>query len=469
MSEEAKLNWAFYNRRLRAVNRYRRMKNVYFLPTRIRVHVPLSTGGLMKGVWWIFSIASSIKLLPFICWETCSTSGMNSVWSCPKDIPAFGKALRSLRIWGGSSFFIGNHDIWCGDYLTKECGVIVHREPLTVEIYGKEFHLAHGDDWAIPIISSNCWRRLFSQYDLAETFLCIASPLECVELGLTWAKHSRQKRMDGKEPDYMGEDKEYLVLYTKEYLKSHPTINFFLYGHRHIELDLMLSAYCPCVDLGDRFYFSYAVFDGENLFLENSCRVAKRKFSLSENRLSACLREMLKGGLLYIKRCIMPTVNILPLYDTFGNLRVVDLFLRTVESRLRWRIPNISGGVSSAYPAHHGYFVHHFLAQAAIGRFWVQAFVAHIPPCVWWMTFQIRRAASSPVPNETGSSFQNPIFSPRNALLYPPKSPCYLSFFSIRWCDETVHRQTAFDIAVLLCSARICLFPSRYHRFRGRR
>ena len=42
-------------------------------------------------------------------------------------------------------FFIGNHDIWCGDYLEKECGVILHREPLTCEIYGKEFFLGHGD------------------------------------------------------------------------------------------------------------------------------------------------------------------------------------------------------------------------------------------------------------------------------------------------------------------------------------
>lgn len=32
------------------------------------------------------------------------------------------------------------------------------------------------------------------------------------------------------------------MLYTKDYLKSHPNINFFIYGHRHIELDLMLNA-----------------------------------------------------------------------------------------------------------------------------------------------------------------------------------------------------------------------------------
>lgn len=44
-----------------------------------------------------------------------------------------------------------------------------------------------------------------------------------MELGLNWAKHSRLKRIDGKEPAYMGENNEYLVLYTKEYLKAIPT------------------------------------------------------------------------------------------------------------------------------------------------------------------------------------------------------------------------------------------------------
>ena len=68
----------------------------------------------------------------------------------------------------------------------------------------------------------------------------------------------------------MGEDKEILVLYTKEYLKNHPNINFFIYGHRHIELDLMLSATARILIRRDWIdYFSYAVFDGENLFLEN--------------------------------------------------------------------------------------------------------------------------------------------------------------------------------------------------------
>ncbi len=138
-------------------------------------------------------------------------------------------------------FFIGNHDIWCGDYLTKECGVIMHREPLTTEIYGKEFYLAHGDGLGDPDKKFKLLRSMFHSKTLQTLFSAI-HPRWSVELGLTWAKHSRQKRADGKEPDYMGENKEHLVLYTKDYLKSHPNINFFIYGHRHIELDLMLSA-----------------------------------------------------------------------------------------------------------------------------------------------------------------------------------------------------------------------------------
>lgn len=166
-------------------------------------------------------------------------------------------------------FFIGNHDIWCGDYLSKECGVIIHREPLTMEICGKEFYLAHGDGLGDPDHKFKLLRMMFHSRTLQRMFSAI-HPRWSVELGLNWARHSRLKRPDGKEPDYMGENEEPLVRYTKGYLKEHPNINFFIYGHRHIELDLMLSARSRVLILGDWIrLFSYAVFDGENLFLEN--------------------------------------------------------------------------------------------------------------------------------------------------------------------------------------------------------
>ena len=164
-------------------------------------------------------------------------------------------------------FFTGNHDIWCGDYLEKECGVILHREPLTTEIYGKEFYLAHGDGLGDPDRKFRLLRTAFHSRTLQRLFSML-HPRWSVELGLTWAKHSRLKRIDG-EPEYMGEQNECLVRYTKAYLKGHPDINYFIYGHRHIELDLMLSSTARMLILGDWIsQYTYAVFDGEHMFLE---------------------------------------------------------------------------------------------------------------------------------------------------------------------------------------------------------
>jgi len=166
-------------------------------------------------------------------------------------------------------FFIGNHDIWCSDYLEKECGVILHRQPLTTEIYGREFYLAHGDGLGDPDKKFKFLRAMLHNRFLQKAFSNI-HPRWSIDFGLSWAKHSRLKHDNEGDPEYLGEQNEHLVIYSKEYLQTHPEINFFIYGHRHIELDLMLSKTSRILILGDWIkLFSYAVFDGENLFLEN--------------------------------------------------------------------------------------------------------------------------------------------------------------------------------------------------------
>ena len=174
-------------------------------------------------------------------------------------------------------FFIGNHDIWCKDYFVSECGMIMHREPITVEIYGKEFYLAHGDGLGDESKSFKLLRAMFHSRTLQTMFSAI-HPRWTMELGLNWAKHSRLKRENGKEPDYMGEDKEPLVLYTKRYLQTHPDINYFIYGHRHIMLDMMLTRQARIIIIGDWIkYFSYAVFDGNELILDQYVEGDKEK------------------------------------------------------------------------------------------------------------------------------------------------------------------------------------------------
>ena len=165
-------------------------------------------------------------------------------------------------------FFTGNHDLWTYGYLEQECGVIVHRKPETTEIYSKVFFLAHGDGLGDPDNRFKLLRRLFHNRT-CQRLLKAIHPRWGMALGLNWAKHSRLKRPNGKEPPYMGEDREFLVLFTKEYMKTHRNIDYFIYGHRHIELDITLERKARVMILGDWIWqFTYVVFDGEHIFME---------------------------------------------------------------------------------------------------------------------------------------------------------------------------------------------------------
>ena len=60
------------------------------------------------------------------------------------------------------------------------------------------------------------------------------------------------------------------MLFAKKYLLSHTTVNYFIFGHRHIELDLMLSHTTRLLVLGDWIdNFTFGVFDGEQFWMEN--------------------------------------------------------------------------------------------------------------------------------------------------------------------------------------------------------
>ncbi|MBQ3957661.1 MAG: UDP-2,3-diacylglucosamine diphosphatase [Bacteroidaceae bacterium] len=167
-------------------------------------------------------------------------------------------------------FFTGNHDIWCGDYLQTECGVILHREPLCTDLFGKRFYIAHGDGMGDPSRTFRLLRAIFHSR-VCQTLFSSLHPRWGVDFGLAWAKRSRLKHgREGGDPPYLGENREHLVRYAKAYLQQHPDINFFIFGHRHIELDLMLSHSTRLMILGDWItQWTYAVFDGETMRMEN--------------------------------------------------------------------------------------------------------------------------------------------------------------------------------------------------------
>lgn len=160
--------------------------------------------------------------------------------------------------------FTGNHDQWCLDYFEKECGMVVHREPFLTEIMGKEFFLAHGDEFSNDrkytvlrcMFRSNVLRTLFSTLH----------PRWSLWLGHSWAKHSMiQHKVKGDTP-FLGRDKECCVQFAEQYLKKHSTVDCFIFGHRHCDEDMMLNDKSRCIMLGDWISsFAYVVYDGKTI------------------------------------------------------------------------------------------------------------------------------------------------------------------------------------------------------------
>lgn len=243
-------------------------KNIYFLSDAHLGSLAIAHGRTQERrlVRFLDSIkdkASAIYLLGdmFDFWDEYR-------YVVPKGFTRFLGKLSELTDSGVEvHFFTGNHDLWTYGYLEEECGVIVHKAPVTTEIYGKVFYLAHGDGLGDPDNKFKFLRKVFHNRT-CQHLLNFVHPRWGMALGLNWAKHSRLKRADGKEAPFMGEDKEYLVRFAREYKHSHPNIDFFLFGHRHIELDLPIDKTTRMLILGDWIWqFTYAVFDGEHLFL----------------------------------------------------------------------------------------------------------------------------------------------------------------------------------------------------------
>jgi len=162
-------------------------------------------------------------------------------------------------------FFIGNHDIWLTDYLSTECGLIVEKEPVIKTLNGKLFFLAHGDGLGDESRVFKLARKIYYNKFLRLLYAAI-HPHWTIMSAQKWSNHSR---MNGEIAPFMGEEKEHLIKFAKEKLKNSPEINYFIFGHRHIMLNLPLKVDSNIVILGDWLtYFSYAVFDGETMQLK---------------------------------------------------------------------------------------------------------------------------------------------------------------------------------------------------------
>ena len=156
-------------------------------------------------------------------------------------------------------FFIGNHDIWTFGYLEEEIGMKVHRTHETIVINGKTCYLAHGDGIYTHEKKFKLLRAIFHNQLCQRLFAMLPSTWG-MTFGLQWSANNRKKEL-AQENEYKGEENEPLVKFAKLH-ESHTHADYYIFGHRHIMLDLMIAKECRVIILGDCIqHFSYACID----------------------------------------------------------------------------------------------------------------------------------------------------------------------------------------------------------------
>jgi UDP-2,3-diacylglucosamine hydrolase len=163
-------------------------------------------------------------------------------------------------------YFTGNHDMWVFDYLPMEIGLQLHRAPVHHTYNGIRFFLGHGDGLGPGDHGYKFIKKVFSN-PISHWLFARIHPNSGIKLMQYFSKKSRISTGDSDEI-FLGEDKEWLVLFSKDVLKNEH-FDYFIFGHRHLPLDIRLNEKSRYINLGEWInHQTYAVFDGHTVRLE---------------------------------------------------------------------------------------------------------------------------------------------------------------------------------------------------------
>lgn len=162
-------------------------------------------------------------------------------------------------------FFVGNHDLWMDGYFQEELNIPVYHKPKEFTFNNKTFFIGHGDGLGPHDKGYKRMKKVFTNPVFKWLFRW-AHP----DIGMRIAQYLsvKNKLISGDDDaTFLGEENEWLVQYSKEKLKeSHR--DFFVFGHRHLPLEIPLNDKSKYINLGDWIqYYTYGAFDGEKFKL----------------------------------------------------------------------------------------------------------------------------------------------------------------------------------------------------------
>ncbi|WP_442267765.1 UDP-2,3-diacylglucosamine diphosphatase [Tenacibaculum sp. ZS6-P6] len=163
-------------------------------------------------------------------------------------------------------FFVGNHDLWMKDYFETELNIPVYFKPKEFKINNKIFLIGHGDGLGPHDLGYKRMKKVFT-FPLFKWLFRWLHPDLGVRLGQYMSV--KNKMISGDEDfKFLGEEKEWLVQYCKRKLET-KHYDYFVFGHRHLPLDITLNKNSKYFNLGDWVqYFTYGTFASSKFTLD---------------------------------------------------------------------------------------------------------------------------------------------------------------------------------------------------------
>ncbi|GAB4153467.1 MAG: UDP-2,3-diacylglucosamine diphosphatase [Winogradskyella sp.] len=162
-------------------------------------------------------------------------------------------------------YFVGNHDLWMNGYFEDELNIPVFHTPQEFTFNNTSFFIGHGDGLGPGDKGYKRMKKVFTSPFFQWLFRWLHP-----DIGVRIAQYfSVKNRLISGDDDakFLGEDNEWLVAYCKRKLEEKHR-DYFIFGHRHLPLDIELNNTSKYINLGDWIqYYTYGVFDGESLQL----------------------------------------------------------------------------------------------------------------------------------------------------------------------------------------------------------
>lgn len=163
-------------------------------------------------------------------------------------------------------FFVGNHDLWMNDYFETELGIPVFHHPKEFSFNNKGFFIGHGDGLGPGDKGYKRMKKVFTN-PLSKWLYRWLHPDWGIPLGQYLSVKNKLISGDN-DVKFLGEENEWLALYAKQKLQE-KHYDYFIFGHRHLPLEIKLNEKSTYFNLGDWIsFYTYGVFDGEKFTLE---------------------------------------------------------------------------------------------------------------------------------------------------------------------------------------------------------